>query len=63
MGFNKRIVSKEYILTNIKNNKTLAEIFLANAVICNDDFSTKCFNLHVRGFSDEEIFKQLEKLV
>jgi len=62
MGFNKRIVSKEQILYNKNQKKTLKEIFKSDSVITTDQFSTKCLDLYLKGFSDEEIFKQLENV-
>lgn len=63
MGFNKRIVNQEYILIKVRNNKTLKEIFDADSIICNDTYSSKCFNLYLEGYSDKEVFKRLENLI
>ena len=55
MGFNKRFVSKDTIDKCLTDNKSLSEIFKADAFIVMDDYSSKVFNLFKQGMSDAEI--------
>jgi hypothetical protein len=59
MGFNKRILKKENILTNLPN---LLNYLNADAIICTDDFSRKVYRMYNEGFSKEEIINVINKM-
>jgi hypothetical protein len=60
MGFNKRIVNKENILTAFKNNVPLKQLFNADAIIFLDEYSSEVYKLFTQGMVDKDIIKTLE---
>lgn len=59
MGFNKRILKKEYILNNLDN---IMKYLDADAVICTDEFSRNVYRLFNKGKSEEEIINLINKI-
>ena len=59
MGFNKRYLKKENILSNLD---ILMKYLDADAVICTDDFSLKVYRLFNEGKSEEEIIKLINEI-
>jgi DNA-binding CsgD family transcriptional regulator len=59
MGFNKRILKKEYILTHLDN---IMKYLDADAVICTDEFSRNVYRLFNEGKSEEEIINLINKI-
>ena len=59
MGFNKRILKKEYILTNLHN---IMKYLDADVVICTDEFSRNVYRLFNEGKSEEEIINLINKM-
>lgn len=62
MGFNRKIINREYIDTKIKQNKTFDEIFDAGAIVFLDRYSSLAYELYLKKFPVEEILRELEKL-
>jgi len=60
MGFNKRMIDKNHILSAVNNNTTLKKLFNADAIIFLDDYSAKVYNLFTQGMNEKDIFKTLE---
>ena len=60
MGFNKRMISQDNILTSIKNNTPLKQLFKGDAIIFLDNFSSEVYQLFIKGIPDVEIIKTLE---
>ena len=60
MGFNKRIVDKNIILSRYREGISLKEIFKADALIFLDLLSSKAFELYNDGYDDEYIINILE---
>jgi len=59
MGFNKRFLKKENILSNLHKLMTYLN---ADAVICTDDFSRQVYRLFNEGKSEEEIINHINKI-
>ena len=61
MGFNKRILSKENIISNIDNLTN----YLGNpdAVFMTDDFSKEVYHMFTEGKSEEEIINYINNLI
>ena len=59
MGFNKRFLKKENILSNLHKLMTYLN---ADAVICTDDFSRQVYQLFNEGKSEEEIINHINKI-
>lgn len=58
MGFNKRILRKENIVSNIDN---LANYLgNADAVFLTDEFSKEVYNMFTNNVSEEELIKYIE---
>ena len=60
MGFNKRMIDKNNILSAVNNNTTLKKLFNADAIIFLDDYSVEVYNLFAQGMNEKDIFKTLE---
>ena len=46
MGFNKRMIDKNHILSAVNNSTPLKKLFNADAIIFLDDYSTEVYNLY-----------------
>lgn len=57
MGFNKRFVKFENILSRLKSNEPLSSYFSADALLFTDKESKIIFDLHEKGVTDSEILK------
>ena len=66
MGFQNRYVDKNLILTYLKLNKPLKNIFKSETLVLEDKISSLVYELHFGGVSDNEIqkiiFKQLKNM-
>jgi flagellar biosynthesis regulator FlbT len=60
MGFNKRMIDKNHILSAVNNNTPLKKLFNADSIIFLDDYSTEVYNLFTQGMDEKDIFKTLE---
>jgi HD superfamily phosphohydrolase YqeK len=60
MGFNKRMIDKNHILSAVNNKTTLKKLFNADAIIFLDDYSSEVYRLFTQGMDDKDIFKTLE---
>ena len=60
MGFNKRMIDKNHILSAVNKNTTLKKLFNADAIIFLDDYSAEVYSLFTQGINDKDIFKKLE---
>jgi len=58
MGFNKRFLKKENIISHLD---ILIKYLDADAVICTDDFSHQVYRLFNEGKSEEEILNYINK--
>lgn len=55
MGFTKRFINKELILSTRKNGERITGLFNSESVICTDPFSYEILNLITKGTSEEEL--------
>lgn len=60
MGFNKRFVSEETIMGQIKNKEKLSKLFKADAFIFLDKFSTEVYTLFNEGIEDKLLIKMIQ---
>ena len=60
MGFNKRMIDKDSIFNSINNSKPLSQLFKGDALIFLDDYTSKVYDLFIKGIPDSEIIKILE---
>ena len=60
MGFNKRMIDKNHILSAVNNNTPLKKLFNADAIIFLDKYSSEVYELFTQGMDDKDIFKTLE---
>ena len=60
MGFNKRMIDKNHILSAVNNNTPLKKLFNADAIIFLDKYSSEVYELFTQGMDDKDIFKKLE---
>jgi hypothetical protein len=60
MGFNKRFVSEETIMVQIKNKEKLSKLFKADAFIFLDKFSTEVYTLFNEGIEDKLLIKMIQ---
>jgi hypothetical protein len=59
MGFHKRYISFETLLSSLKKNESLNRIFNAEALIFTDDLSEKIYQLYNQGLTNNEILNKL----
>lgn len=57
MGFNKRYVSKETILSTVENKTSLIQLFSSDAIILMDKFSSKIYKLLNEGMEEKDVIK------
>lgn len=62
MGFNKRIIDRNFIEEWIKQNKTFEDIFNVGAIIFLDRYSSYAYELFLKKYEDKDILIELEKL-
>ena len=55
MGFTKRFISKELIVSTRKEGMKVSELFNSDSTICTDEFSFKILNLVNQGKTEEEL--------
>ena len=60
MGFNKRFVSEETIMTQINKKEKLSKLFNSDAFIFSDSFSTKVYELFSNGIEDKIIISMIK---
>jgi hypothetical protein len=60
MGFNKRFVSEETIMGQIKNKQKLSKLFTDDAFIFLDKFSTEVYTLFNEGVEDKILIKMIQ---
>lgn len=64
MGFTKRFINKELILSTRKNGEKVSGLFLkADMVVCNDTFSYEVYNMFLGGSSEEELKTKVKSFV
>jgi|TARA_R110000803_G_C11974513_1_gene320028 hypothetical protein len=61
MGFTKRFLNEEFIKKLVNNGTTISKIFNVDALIFEDEISSKIYKLHMEGYGDNEIFKIIYK--
>lgn len=59
MGFHKRYISFETLLSSLKKNESLNRVFNAEALIFTDDLSEKIYQLYNQGLTNNEILNKL----
>ena len=59
MGFHKRYISFETLLSSLKKNESLNRIFNAEALIFTDNLSEKIYQLYNQGLTNNEILNKL----
>jgi len=62
MGFNKRIIDKNFIKTYLEQNKTFEEIFDAGAIVFLDRYSSHAYELYLKKYKDSDIIKEIENI-
>jgi hypothetical protein len=55
MGFHKRMINKEIILKYLELNKPLKDLFRVDAILFDDNISSKAYELHEQGLTDNQI--------
>jgi hypothetical protein len=55
MGFTKRFINKEIIISTRNRGERITHLFNSDCVICLDDFSYKVLNLITQGASEYEL--------
>jgi hypothetical protein len=55
MGFTKRFINKELILSTRKNGERITGLFNCESVICTDKFSYEILNLITKGTSEDDL--------
>lgn len=60
MGFNKRFVKFENILSRLENKEPLTNYFSADALFLTDKKSKKIYDLHVDGVKDSVILEKIK---
>ena len=60
MGFTKRFITEELIMSRIKSGHNLTKIFNVDALIFQDKISSKIYELHIKGYTDTDVFKVIK---
>ena len=60
MGFHKRFINKENTKRAL-DNKTLNKLYKADALVFDDKFSSKVYELYNKGLTEDKILKKLNK--
>jgi hypothetical protein len=55
MGFTKRYINKEMIISKRKCGEAISQLFTSECVICLDDFSYTIFQLHNEGATEDQL--------
>ena len=55
MGFHKRIIDKEIILKYLELKKPLKDLFRVDAIVFDDMISSRAYELHEQGLTDNQI--------
>jgi hypothetical protein len=63
MGFTKRFISKELILSTRKEGMRISSLFNCDSIICTDSFSFKILNLYSQGKSEDELKSQVLEMI
>lgn len=63
MGFRKRFISKEVILSTRKNGERVSHLFNADAVICTDSISLELFYMFLNGSTEEQLKSKVLSIV
>lgn len=63
MGFRKRFISKEVILSTRKNGERVSQLFNADAVICTDSISLELFYMFLNGSTEEQLKSKVLSIV
>lgn len=62
MGFHKRFLNIEIVHRSLKENKIFNLFTKADAIIFDDEESSKAYSLFLDGKSNDEILQYIEKL-
>ena len=60
MGFHKRFINKENTKRAL-DNKTLNKLYKSDALVFDDKFSSKVYELYNKGLTEDKILKKLNK--
>lgn len=63
MGFGKRFINKEVILSTRKNGERVSGLFSSDAVICTDSFSSEILYLFLNGATEDDLKSKVLSLV
>lgn len=63
MGFRKRFISKEVILSTRKNGEKVSGLFNADAVICTDSISSELFHMFINGSTEEQLKSKVLSII
>jgi hypothetical protein len=63
MGFNKKFINKELILSNLGSESDLFLLLSADAFIFGDSLSTFAYELYTNGAEYEEMVREIKKQV
>jgi len=59
MGFTKKFINKDMILSTRKSGGRITGLFTVDCVICMDDFTYEIFNMFLLGCSEDELKNHL----
>lgn len=63
MGFTKKFINKEMILSTRKNGEKISGLFMVDCVICMDNFASEIFNMFVLGHTEDELKNQVMRYI
>lgn len=63
MGFRKRFISKEVILSTRNKGESVTHLFNADAVICTDPFSIELFYMFLNGSTEEQLKSKVLSII
>jgi len=63
MGFTKRFINKDLILSTRKEGMKISGLFNSDAIICTDSFSSRIMNLYLEGVNEEELKSEVLHMI
>jgi len=63
MGFTKRFINKELILSTRKNGENVSGLFESDMIVCTDTFSYELYNMFLKGFSEDDLKTKVVSLI
>lgn len=63
MGFTKRFINKELILSTRKNGENVSGLFKSDMIVCTDNFSYEIYNMFLGGSTEDELKTKVKTFV